>query len=125
MGTVPAFNHTTFVGTVVAGMTLATVSVPSGAYACSYVSYYTGVGISTNESENIALQSDPLVASSFVTADLMLNQPTANAAMVMNHFLVYATSVIKLIAVGNASATTVIYHVMLNAVLPGPSGSFL
>lgn len=124
MGTVPAFSATQVVApTILAGQTLCSVTVTPAAYAVAYVAYYTGT-VSSVDQDNIALQSDPITANSFVTADILLQQPITNQPLTINHFLVYAQSAIKLVAVANANAGAT-YHVQLNAVYPGPSGSFL
>ena len=84
----------------------------------------TGVIGGTLDMDNIALQSDPVSLNSFVTADVLIQQNIFNAPIYETHYLVYATRTVQLIAVGPASSD-VIYHVQINAVYPGPVGSFL
>ena len=78
----------------------------------------------TTDQDNIALQSDPATASTFVTAQTLIQQPIINAPLAVSHYFVYAKTTIQLIAVANAGSNTT-YHVQLSAVYPGPSGSFL
>jgi hypothetical protein len=199
MGSVPAFSATAIVASPSSGSTLCSVATGPGAFACSYVAYFTGAnetisspavpattvaventntfqvtvvvtgatvtavvvnGVTvagaagtvvvpaggsisltypsgtptwvwsapqqplTADQDNIALQSDPVTASTFVTADVLLQQPILNAPLVISHYVVYAQTTIKLVAVTSAT-TGVSYHVQLNAVYPGPSGAFL
>lgn len=126
MGTVPAYSNTTTAAGVTnpaANAVLATVTVPPGVYAVAYASYYTGTPTSADV-ENIGLQSDPTTASSFVTAQTALTEPVTNATLVFFHYLVYALTTIRLIAVATTSSGA-IYHAQLEAVNPGPSGAFL
>lgn len=203
MGAVPAYSATNIITSPTLGQSLCSVTTGPGAFACSYVAYYTStlattpvvgasaaavqntnpfpatvvitaagasisnvsvngitVGVAagtyivpsaapisitytggpptwvwtnqtgtgsistTTDQDNIALQSDPVTASAFVTADTLIQQPILNAPLIYSHYLVYAQTVIRLIAVA-AGTAGVSYHVQLNAVFPGPSGAFL
>jgi hypothetical protein len=124
MGSVPAYSIAAAVTAPTLGQVLCSLTTGPGAFACAYVAYYTGTLTGTIDQDNIALQSDPLVKNSFVTAQVVLQQPIDNEPLVINHFLVYAQSMIQLVSIA-AGSTGATYHLQLNAVYPGPSGAFL
>lgn len=125
MGQVLAYNSTQVVTTPTAGQVLASVTVLGpDSFHVAFQAYYTGTPAAPADSDNIALQCDPVTSGSFLTVDVLPQQAIANAPLVVNHMPAFARTTIRLIAIGNATSGAV-YHVQLSAAHPGPAGAFV
>jgi hypothetical protein len=100
------------------GATLASITIPAsqagGTFQAVASVWYAGTLTLATDSDNVAIQSDPVTASTFVTAEVLSAPAVVSGAPVLFRCILAAQTTIKLIAVAAGTASSV-YHVHLEA----------
>ena len=109
-----------------AGATLASVAVPVAGAEYEVVAsvWFAGTLTLTTDSDNVAIQSDPVTAATFVTAEVISEPAVVSGAPVLFRCNLVAQGTIKLIAVALATSGAVYHgHLEVNEVdTPGNTG---
>jgi hypothetical protein len=100
------------------GATLASITIPTGLagteFECVASVYFEGTVTTALDGDNVALQSDPVTAGTFVTAEVLSAPGVVSLDPVPLRCNLVAQATIKLIAVAAATSGG-IYHVHLEA----------